>query len=43
MITGASRPEQVHENMKALDVAPKLTDEVMDRIEEILENKPKLG
>ncbi len=43
VITGASRPEQVHENMKALDVAPKLTDDVMDRIEEILANKPKLG
>lgn len=41
VITGASRPEQVHENMKALDVAPKLTDEVLDRIEVILANRPQ--
>ena len=41
VITGASRPEQVHENMKALDVLPKLTDEVLDRIEVIIANKPQ--
>jgi voltage-dependent potassium channel beta subunit len=41
VITGASRPEQVNENMKALDVVPKLTPSVMDRIEEVLGNKPK--
>lgn len=41
VITGASRPEQVHENMKALDVLPKLTDELLDRIELILANKPQ--
>lgn len=40
VITGASRPEQVHENMKALDVVEKLTDEVMERIEQVLGNKP---
>jgi voltage-dependent potassium channel beta subunit len=40
VITGASRAEQVHENMKALDVVPKLTPEVMERIESILCNKP---
>lgn len=40
VITGASRPEQVVENMAALDVVPKLTDEVMARIEDILQNKP---
>jgi voltage-dependent potassium channel beta subunit len=34
VITGASRPEQVKENMKALDVLPKLTPEVKARIEE---------
>ncbi len=33
VITGASRVEQVHENMAALDVLPKLTPEVMARIE----------
>jgi len=41
VITGASRPEQVHENMKALEIVPLLTDEILDRIEEILANKPQ--
>ena len=36
VITGASRVEQVHENMRALDVVPLLTDEVMARIDELL-------
>jgi len=40
VITGASRAEQVHENMKALEVAPKLTAEVMARIDKILGNNP---
>ena len=40
VITGASRPEQVQENMKALDVLPKLTPAVMTRLEGILKNKP---
>jgi len=35
VITGASRPAQVTENMKALQVVPKLTPEVMARIEAI--------
>jgi len=34
VITGASRASQVHENMAALDVAARLDDEVMARIEE---------
>jgi aryl-alcohol dehydrogenase-like predicted oxidoreductase len=41
VITGASRAEQVTENMKALEVVPKLTPEVMERIEGILKNKPE--
>ncbi len=41
VITGASRAEQVHENMKAFDVLPKLTDEVLDRIETVLDNRPQ--
>jgi voltage-dependent potassium channel beta subunit len=41
VITGASKPEQVRENMKALDVVGKLTAEVMERIEGVLANKPK--
>ncbi len=35
VITGASRVEQVHENMKASEVAPKLTPEIMERIDTI--------
>ncbi len=35
VITGASSVEQVHENMGALEVLPKLTDDVMARIKEI--------
>lgn len=38
VITGATRPEQVIENLKALDV--KITGELNDRIEAILDNKP---
>ena len=33
VITGASRVSQVHENMKALDVVPKLTPEVVKAVE----------
>jgi len=40
VILGASKPEQVVENLKALDVLPKLTPEVLDKIDEILANKP---
>ncbi len=36
VITGASRVEQVYENMKALDVVPQLTAEVMEKIDAIL-------
>jgi voltage-dependent potassium channel beta subunit len=35
VITGASRVEQVHENMRALEVVEKLTPDVMERIEAI--------
>lgn len=41
VITGSSRPDQVTENMKALDFVGKLTPEVMDRIESILGNRPE--
>ena len=41
VITGASRPEQVVENMQALDVVAKITDDVMQRIEAHLANKPE--
>jgi voltage-dependent potassium channel beta subunit len=36
VITGASRVAQVHENMKALDVLPKLTPEVMTQIDALV-------
>jgi aryl-alcohol dehydrogenase-like predicted oxidoreductase len=36
VITGASRVEQVHENLGALEVMPKLTDEVMARINDMV-------
>jgi voltage-dependent potassium channel beta subunit len=36
VITGASRVEQVHENMEALDVVDDLDDAVMARIDEIM-------
>jgi voltage-dependent potassium channel beta subunit len=36
VITGASRPSQVVENMKAQDVVPKLTPEVMARIDAVV-------
>jgi aryl-alcohol dehydrogenase-like predicted oxidoreductase len=35
VITGASCVEQVHENMKASEVAPKITPEILERIEDI--------
>ena len=35
VITGASRVEQVHENMKAAEVAPKLAPEILERIDTI--------
>ena len=41
VITGASRVEQVHQNMKALDAVSMLTKEVMGRIDGILGNKPE--
>jgi voltage-dependent potassium channel beta subunit len=39
VITGASRVEQVKENMKALEIVDKLTPEVMQRIDDTLGNK----
>jgi voltage-dependent potassium channel beta subunit len=40
VITGASNAKQVIENMRALEVAPQLTNEIMQRIEAILGNNP---
>jgi voltage-dependent potassium channel beta subunit len=41
VITGASKVEQVHDNMQSLEVAGQLTDDVMEKIEAILDNKPE--
>lgn len=43
VITGASRPEQVVENMKAEEFVDKLDSDTMDRIEKVLDNKPEPG
>lgn len=40
VLTGASRLEQLQQNLKSLDVAPQMDDGVMERIETILKNKP---
>jgi aryl-alcohol dehydrogenase-like predicted oxidoreductase len=41
-ILGATKKEQLFENLKALEVLPLLTDDVMEKIEKILQNKPVL-
>ena len=41
VITGATKIEQLKENLAAAEVLPKLTDEVLDRIEAILGNAPE--
>jgi len=43
VITGASKPEQVVENMEALALEEKMTAEVMERIESVLDNAPQPG
>lgn len=40
VITGASKVEQLKDNLQALEVVPLITDEVVLKIEEILKNKP---
>lgn len=41
-ILGASRKEQLTENLKALEVLPKLNTEVLEQIEHIFQTKPVL-
>lgn len=41
VITGASRPEQIRENFKAVELLPKLDEEFMKKVDGILGNKPK--
>ncbi len=40
VITGASKPEQLKENLKSIDLVDKLDATTMKRIDAILENKP---
>ena len=37
---GASKPEQLLDNLKALEVMPKLTPAVLEKLDKILDNKP---
>ena len=39
-ILGASKLSQLEDNLGSLDLVPKLTSEVMEEIEGILQNKP---
>jgi len=41
VILGASKVEQIHENVKSLEILDKLTPDVKKEIEDILDNKPK--
>ena len=40
VITGASKVNHLKENLKALDTLPLLTEDVMEEIEKVLDNKP---
>lgn len=42
VILGATSPQHILENLKALEVLPRLTEDVMQKIEDILQNKPAL-
>lgn len=42
-ILGASKVSQLEENLKALDVVEKLTDEIMQQVDEVMQNKPVLS
>ena len=41
VILGASRPEQILDNLKAIEVMHKLTPEIIAKIERVLENAPE--
>ncbi|KAK6929629.1 NADP-dependent oxidoreductase domain [Dillenia turbinata] len=41
VITGATKESQIVENMKAVDVIPLLTPAVMEKIEAVVQSKPK--
>ncbi|KAF5201393.1 Voltage-gated potassium channel subunit beta like, partial [Thalictrum thalictroides] len=41
VITGATKEYQIQENMKAIDVIPMLTPDVLEKIEAVVQSKPK--
>lgn len=41
-ILGATKKEQLYDNLKALEVVKKLTPDVMEKIDKILQNKPAM-
>ncbi|KAF2285612.1 hypothetical protein GH714_005807 [Hevea brasiliensis] len=41
VITGATKESQIQENMKAIDVIPLLTPAVMEKIEAVVQSRPK--
>jgi voltage-dependent potassium channel beta subunit len=41
-ILGATKKEQLEDNLKALEVLPRLTPDVLEKIEKILQNKPAI-
>jgi aryl-alcohol dehydrogenase-like predicted oxidoreductase len=43
VILGASKIAQLEENLKCTDSMPKLTPEVIEKIEAILQNKPMIS
>jgi voltage-dependent potassium channel beta subunit len=43
VITGATRPEQVEENLGSLEFVSSLNEDVMERIDAVLQNKPDLS
>ena len=42
-ILGASKVSQLEENLKAIEVVEKLTDEIMQQVDAVMENKPVLS
>lgn len=43
VITGATKPEQVEENMKSLEFVSAIDGDIADRIEAVLQNGPDMG
>jgi len=39
-ILGATKKEQLLDNLKAIEILPRLTPEVMERIDKIMQTKP---